>query len=88
MCLCCTASVLCQPCYDERLRRNSSPVRVGDGIDFCCDAGEYIKAPMDGWKGVRDGKIYIENEEPIEVDIFLQQIRDKWKRTWEEFWKG
>lgn len=88
VCLCCTASILCQDCYDERIRRNNAPDQAGNEIDFCCDAGEYIKAPMDGWKGVRDGKIYIENEEPIEVDTFLEQVRDKWMRSWDEFWKG
>lgn len=88
ICLCCATSILCQDCYDERIKRNGRPSQVETEIDFCCDAGEYIKAPMDGWKGVRDGKIYIENEEPVEFDTFLEQVRDKWKRTWVEFWKG
>lgn len=87
-CLVCTTSILCQECYDERIKRNNTPDYAGDAMDFCCDAGEYIKAPMEGWKGVRDGKIYIENEEPIEVEAFLGQIREKWKRSWDDFWKN
>lgn len=87
MCLCCTSSILCQSCYDERIRRNKSD-KVEGLVDFCCDSGEYLKAPLEGWKGIRDGVIYIENEKPIEVEIFLERVRDKWRQAWADFWKG
>lgn len=86
-CMCCAGSFLCQECYDERRKRNISSETEGK-IDFCCDGGEYFKAPMDGWQGIRYGVIYIEGEEPLEFSVWLEQLRDKWKQAWDDFWKN
>jgi hypothetical protein len=45
--------------------------------------------PIEGWHGVKDGKVMMEGEEPLEFKELLRQIRDELcKRAWDEFWQG
>ncbi|KAJ3953960.1 hypothetical protein N0V92_009550 [Colletotrichum tropicale] len=49
---------------------------------------ECIEAPIKGWKGVVDGRILIEGEEPVVFRDYLQHIREELcKEAWESFMK-
>ena len=54
LCLACANCRLCQKCYDKVVKRNK------DGTwdhwrSFCWKNHKYIKHPIKGWKGLRDG---------------------------------
>ncbi|KAF4811691.1 hypothetical protein CGCSCA5_v009622 [Colletotrichum siamense] len=49
---------------------------------------EYIEAPIKGCKGVVDGGILLEGEEPVVSRDYLQHIREELcKEAWESFWR-
>lgn len=86
-CLMCFDGFLCEECFEKRQAANK-----GEPLDcrhFCGQDHEYIKAPIEGWKGVKDGKVMIEGEEPVEFQELLRQIRDELcKEAWDSFWYG
>ena len=48
----------------------------------------YVKAPVDGWRGVKNGVIRI-GEEEIEFKEWLRSLKEeRWPKAWENFWKG
>lgn len=54
----------------------------------CPPDHEYIEAPIKGWKGVVDGGILLEGEEPVVSRDYLQHIREELcKAAWESFWR-
>jgi hypothetical protein len=57
--------------------------------DYCGPDHTYIKGPIEGWKGVKNGIIKIENEDPIPFKDWLQGLKDeRWPAAWERFWKN
>ncbi|KAL6365743.1 hypothetical protein LRP88_00318 [Fusarium phalaenopsidis] len=86
-CLICFDGFLCEECYEKRQAANK-----GEPLNcrhFCGQDHEYIKVPIEGWKGVKDGKVMIEGEEPVEFQQLLRQIRDDLcKEAWDSFWYG
>jgi hypothetical protein len=87
VCLICPNCDLCQECYDKRQAMNRGDTSVS-WRSFCGKDHEYLKAPMPGWKGVKDGVMRV-GEEREEFKVWLQGLKDKrWKDAWVEFWKG
>lgn len=86
-CLICFDGFLCEECYEKRQAANK-----GEPLNcrhFCGQDHEYIKVPIEGWKGVKDGKVIIEGEEPVEFQELLRQIKDDLcKEAWDSFWYG
>ncbi|KAF7553457.1 hypothetical protein G7Z17_g3613 [Cylindrodendrum hubeiense] len=79
---------LCEECYDARQadNRGEQPIK---GRQYCGKDHKYIKAPIEGWHGVKDGKVMLEGEEPVEFKELLRQIREELcKEAWESFWRG
>lgn len=58
MCLVCGSVGLCEDCHRTRLEWNRTS-RPADEPEFCCDNGMYLKAPIDGWLGMKDGVMSI-----------------------------
>ncbi|KAH7136344.1 hypothetical protein EDB81DRAFT_693393 [Dactylonectria macrodidyma] len=86
-CVTCNA-FLCEPCYERRQadNRGEEPIK---GRQFCGRNHSYIKGPIEGWKGVKDGKVMLEGEEPVEFKEILRQIGNELcKEAWESFWRG
>jgi hypothetical protein len=55
---------------------------------YCGQNHTYIKAPVEGWKGVKNGIMRIGNEQ-ISFNDWLQSLKDeKWPAAWESFWKN
>jgi hypothetical protein len=44
---------------------------------------------VDGWKGIKNGEMHIEGQEPVKFDDFLKELEEiKWPKAWREFWVG
>lgn len=87
-CITCFDAFLCESCYQARQadNRGEKPLK---GRQFCGRDHEYIKGPIEGWQGVKDGKVMIAGEEPIAFEELLRQIKEELcKEAWEQFWKG
>jgi hypothetical protein len=63
-CPICAACGLCQECYDKRQEINAGDT-AASWTSFCGQDHEYLKGPIEGWKGVKDGMIRISGEEPV-----------------------
>ncbi|KAI9682769.1 MAG: hypothetical protein M1822_006259 [Bathelium mastoideum] len=84
-CLICYNCNLCESCYELRQRLNNGET-LGFAKHFCGSNHRYIKGPIEGWKGVKNGKMYIGDEE-IPFRTWLQELKDvKWKQIWDTFW--
>ncbi|KAI9698896.1 MAG: hypothetical protein M1820_007317 [Bogoriella megaspora] len=84
-CISCYDCNLCQSCHDvkQQLDREKAPKSM---YHFCGPNHKYIKAPIEGWKGIKDGVMYIGDEE-TPFKEWLQDLKDtKWKQVWETFW--
>lgn len=86
-CLTCTDSRLCQDCYDERMEWNKEGKPDGE-LSFCCNNGRYIKSPAPNWLGIKHHYLYLEGEEPIKFEDFLEQVKARWNQYWDEYWLG
>ena len=78
-CVICADTILCEKCM-EGLNGTSN---------YCGRNHSHIKMPMEGWDGIRNGTIHIENNEPILCREWLSQLREeKWPRVWEQLLLG
>ncbi|KAF4971548.1 hypothetical protein FZEAL_9832 [Fusarium zealandicum] len=87
-CMTCYDGFFCEDCYEKRqaANRGDEPLK---SRQYCGRDHEYLKLPIEGWQGVKDGKVMMEGEEPIEFQEFLRQVRDELcKEAWESFWEG
>lgn len=57
-------------------------------VQWCGKDHIYVKGPIDGWRGVKDGVIRI-GEEKLAFKKWLQTLKDeRWPKAWEDFWRG
>ncbi|KAF7563389.1 hypothetical protein G7046_g719 [Stylonectria norvegica] len=87
-CITCFTGFLCESCYEKRQadNRGEEPLKVRQ---YCGRDHEYIKGPIEGWQGVKDGKVMLEGEDPVEFEELLRQIKEELcKAAWESFWEG
>jgi tetratricopeptide (TPR) repeat protein len=47
-----------------------------------------FKLPIEGWKGVTDGVLHVEGDEPIKVDDFFQLVKEECARGFDRLWAG
>jgi hypothetical protein len=78
--------MICEECQAEydAIQRGEKTFK---GRYFWGIGHDKLKLPIEGWKGVKDGVLRIEGEEPIAVDAFLEKLqtevcRDAWERLW------
>ncbi|OQV10292.1 hypothetical protein CLAIMM_14312 [Cladophialophora immunda] len=76
-CLDCEDVDLCAACYAAQVKYFTEN---GDGFWMkCCWARhEFLAVPIDGWKGVKDGMIWIGDKKKSWVD-WLASVKEKWK---------
>lgn len=86
-CMTCSRGFLCEECYEKRMALNrGKDLKV---TLYCGADHEYIKAPVQGWQGILDGKIQIEGEGEVEFEELIRQIREEViVEAWETFWRG
>jgi hypothetical protein len=54
---------------------------------YCGKNHTYVKAPVEGWKGVKNGVMRIGTER-IPFRDWLQELKDeKWPGAWNSFWR-
>ncbi|SPJ78834.1 uncharacterized protein FTOL_07225 [Fusarium torulosum] len=78
--------MICEECQAEydAIQRGEKTFK---GRYFWGIGHDKLKLPVEGWKGVKDGVLRIEGEEPIAVDAFFEKLqtevcRDAWERLW------
>ncbi|KAI9661209.1 MAG: hypothetical protein M1821_009536 [Bathelium mastoideum] len=88
MCIHCGNCDLCEACYEKRMAWNRGEPNTTLWYDWCGKDHAYVKGPVDGWRGVKNGIIRIDEGE-IEFKEWLQSLKEKrWPKAWENFWKG
>lgn len=83
----CSNTIICDICYEAR---HNPDVTASTRIMRYCDKGHSsIKLPVEGWRGVKDGKLRIEGEEDVDVEEFMRKLQDEvCKDAWDRFWGG
>ncbi|KAJ0268646.1 hypothetical protein COL940_013197 [Colletotrichum noveboracense] len=85
LCRVCSERFLCYKMRGQDDHQSFSRPRY---MPQCPPDHEYIEAPIKGWKGVVNGRILLEGEEPVAFRDYLQQIREELcKEAWESFWR-
>ncbi|KAH8673354.1 hypothetical protein BX600DRAFT_508630 [Xylariales sp. PMI_506] len=85
MCLQCTDIDICGNCYAERLKRESGELPPV-WRTLCPQGHKHLRAPMEGWGGVKNGVITVGEEKFVFTD-WLKELKDvKWPKAWDEFW--
>ncbi|KAF2107480.1 hypothetical protein BDV96DRAFT_653821 [Lophiotrema nucula] len=86
LCLICPNIDLCEDCHTKRLAWNR-----GQGekswTAFCAENHHYIKGPMKGWKGIKNGVIQIDDTEILVKDWIKGLKEDRWPKAWEKYWR-
>ncbi|KAL1856835.1 hypothetical protein Daus18300_010598 [Diaporthe australafricana] len=85
-CLYCWDTFLCDTCYDKRIKYNEG-AEIPPGEHYCGKNHKYISGPVQGWKGIKNGMVLIEGEEPFAFKTWLADLKEKkWPEAWEKFW--
>ncbi|EHK50856.1 hypothetical protein TRIATDRAFT_279746 [Trichoderma atroviride IMI 206040] len=83
----CSTTLICEICYNAR----HHPEKVGSPnvMRFCDKGHNYIRLPVEGWRGIKDGMLRLDGEEPVKFDDFLNRLqKDVVKDAWDRFWAG
>lgn len=87
-CLTCYFCFLCQECYDKL----DDITNQGTGRKhpkYCEKQFGHLKGPIEGWRGVKNGKVMLEGEEPVLFSRLLEHIQDELcKEAWKDFWRN
>ena len=85
-CLVCVNCDLCEECHGKRLAQTRGEIEE-PWLSFCGPDHRYIKVPMKGWKGIKNGMIRIEGEEELAVKDWLKGLKEeRWPKAWDTFW--
>jgi tetratricopeptide (TPR) repeat protein len=86
LCIICPNCDLCADCHSKRLEMST-----GEGTywrDYCGRDHCYLKGPMEGWCGVRDGVVHVGGD-AFAFKAWIEGLRSvRWKLAWDEFWLG
>lgn len=88
-CAICADVDLCDVCFEKRQQYNKddSSLISRVGAEYCGANHKYLKGPVQGWQGVKNGMIMIEGKEPVAFKEWLKELKEvKWKEAWEKFW--
>lgn len=87
-CLVCADTDLCQACYQDRLAQNRGEQKGRHWREVCGKDHRYIKGPIKGWRGVKDGSIRVEGREDVQFVDWLKNLEEvRWKEAWDLFWR-
>ncbi|CAK4017686.1 glyoxalase bleomycin resistance dioxygenase [Lecanosticta acicola] len=88
MCVHCANCDLCEDCYEKRMAWNRGVPNTIHWTDWCGQDHAYVKGPVEGWRGVKNGVIRI-GEEEVEFKEWLRLLKEeRWPKAWEDFWRG
>lgn len=83
-CIYCIDNDICEECFSKKTAREKGELEP-DWRVICPPGHRHIKAPVEGWRGVKDGKMRIGKEEML-FKTWLTQLEVQWKKYWEGFW--
>ena len=84
LCVYCVNCDLCEECFSKKLAREKGDM-APDWRIICPEGHRHVKAPVEGWKGVADGKLRIgEYETPFRD--WLKDLQGKWDSYWDRHW--
>ena len=87
LCAICASCDLCPSCRDKRIAQNNGAPN-DSWRTFCDFDHEYIKGPVEGWKGIKDGVLII-GEEKLPFQEWLRALKEeRWVKAWEDYWRG
>ena len=78
--------MLCKACHDKRMRYIADGT-ILPGQHFW---GKNHKGPVDDrWKGIKNGTVLNEGEEPFASKDWLVELKEKKRQqAWDNFWMG
>jgi hypothetical protein len=82
------SGLICEDCQNEydAIERGEKTFK---GRYFYGIGRDKIKLPIDGWRGVEDGMLILEGEEPVAVNDFFKKLRNEvLANAWERLWAG
>lgn len=86
LCLICPDTDLCQDCLYKRVALDKGDVEDPRAVFFCGERHCYIKGPIDGWKGIKNGVIRAGDLE-VKVKNWLKGLKEeRWPKAWENYW--
>lgn len=77
---------LCEQCHTAVTKQEATP-----GRKFCGGDHEFVRLPVKGWGGVKDGKVMLEGYEDggLAFDDLLTKVEgDLCRKAWDIFWEG
>ena len=83
-CLVCPNCDLCEECHAKRLAQTRGEEKE-PWLSFCGPHHRYIKAPIKGWKGIKNGVIRIGAEEFTVKDWLKGLKEERWQKGWDMF---
>ena len=84
LCVYCIDMDICEKCYLEKIARESGEMEP-DWRVICPKGHRHVKAPVEGWRGIKGGRMRIGAEEVL-FKTWLAQLEVKWAKYWEDFW--
>lgn len=84
LCVYCIDFDICEECFLKKIAREKGELEP-DWRVICPQGHRHVKAPIEGWRGVKDGKLRIGTEELL-FKTWLAQLEMNWTKYWENFW--
>jgi tetratricopeptide (TPR) repeat protein len=84
-CVVCPNTDLCEDCHSKRLKQTKGEIEE-PWLSFCGANHRYIKGPMKGWKGIKNGIIRIGDEETTVKEWLRGLKEERWSNAWTVFW--
>jgi hypothetical protein len=83
-CVSCVQLDICESCMRDKLARERGEKEPDYRV--VCPAGHrHVRGPVDGWRGVRNGRFRI-GEDEIPVKKWIADLEVKWAAYWRDYW--
>lgn len=84
LCIYCIDCDICEECFDKRAARVTGELDA-DWRTICPKDHKHIRAPVEGWRGVKDGRLRIGSDE-VPFKDWLRGVESKWRTFWDRYW--
>ncbi|KAH8895712.1 hypothetical protein GQ53DRAFT_803939 [Thozetella sp. PMI_491] len=83
LCYFCTDLSLCQECFEKKTAVDNGE-RGPEWRTLCPKGHKHIKAPVEGWRGLKNGVLKMNVE--ITFDDWLKDVKHEWGAKWDQYW--
>jgi hypothetical protein len=84
LCVYCIDMDICEKCYLKKIARDKGELEP-DWRTMCPKGHRHVKAPIEGWRGIKSGMLRIGPKEVL-FKTWLVDLEVKWAKYWEDFW--